>query len=365
MFKLLRRALTSFWQSFCLGGFFLIVCLLLTWELLGLPLIQRANLVQQLFWQSSGRSTWSIMSELGGGLWYSQKAEYPVRRWLILGTDEVPGSNRPNVLTDTIILLSYQPQDNSINLVSFPRDIYLPEFGTKINQLYQQGRQVTPQQPLSTVELALEGMIGQPLDGIMVLSLADVSDLIDRLGGVPVEVTHTFTDERFPRGGVDVTTETDPAVLYETIHFAQGWQLMDGEMALKYMRSRHANELEEQGDQARMRRQKQVIAAVAHRAQSLEVAGNAYRLGLLYDWYAQNLMPQLPLFELGWLGGTVASKNIPELRSVTLPVTEYAYATDEATLFIHPPDEKYRQWAYEAVDPSWGQLQDFLRANAL
>lgn len=350
-------------KSFCLSGFILLAITTLTWEILGWPLIQRVNLVQQIFWQGAGRSSWSVLSELGGGLWYSRQAEYPTHRWLILGTDEVEDSHRPNVLTDTIMLVSYKAENNSFNIVSFPRDIYLPEYQIKINQLYQLGRDESPQQPLNTLELAMESMIGKPLNGVIVLSLADVGDLIDRLGGVGIEVPNTFTDEKFPRSGVDVTTETDPSILYETIHFESGWQWMDGETALKYLRSRQANEFIEQGDQARMRRQKQVVAALASQMQRPEIVGDAYRLGLLYEWYANNVMPQLSLFDVGWFGGTIARKNMPEINSVALPISEEPVATDEATLFIHPPNSKYQQWAFEAVDPTWGDLQLFLDQN--
>jgi len=353
----------SFGKSFCLGGFLLLALLILIAELFGPPLVERAGQVDQYFEQGAGRSIVSIGWEMGTGWFQSQRMAYPQHRWLLLGTDEVVGSHRTNVLTDTIMLATYQPDDNSLNMVSFPRDIYLPEYGTKINQLYQLGLQQDPAHPQQVVKTALEDMIGQPLDGVIVLSLADVSDLIDRLGGIAINVPNDFTDEQFPRPGVDVTVEKDPAVLYETVQFTAGWQTMDGDTALTYMRSRHANELIEQGDQARMRRQKEVIAAVELRLQSLDVIGSPYRLGLLYDWYAQHVMAQVSLFEVGWLGGSVLNTSMPVFHTATLPLTEYPYATDEATLFVHPPDEKYQQWAYESVDPSWEKLQFWLQAN--
>lgn len=361
----MKRLLTGFWQSFCLAAFFLLMALVLVVPLIGQPLVARVSQVLGAFDQTAGRGVGSIGAELMGGWWYGEEVPFPTSHWLILGTDEVAGSHRPNVLTDTIMLVTYRPDENTVRLLSFPRDIYLPTYGTKINQLYQLGREQNPQQPLTVVTEALQTMIGQPLRGVIVLSLADVGDLIDRLGGVWIEVPHTFTDEQFPRSGVDVTTEHDPAVLYETIHFEAGGQLMSGEMALKYLRSRHANEFEEQGDQARMRRQKQVLAAVLQRMETVEVIGDPRRLGSLYDWYAHTIMPTVSLFELGWLGQSVAQQSFPTVQPVSLPVTEYPFATDEATLFVHPPDDKYQQWAYESVDPTWQRLHHFIEENQL
>jgi anionic cell wall polymer biosynthesis LytR-Cps2A-Psr (LCP) family protein len=140
---------------------------------------------------------------------------------------------------------------------------------------------------------------------------------------------------------------------------------MDGQTAVKYMRSRHANELEQQGDQARMRRQKQVIQSVVQHLYQPEILGDPVVLGRLYDWYADNFMAKIPLYDLGWLGGSIAQKSLPEMQTVTLPITEYAAATDEATLFVHPPDAKYRQWAYESVDPTWQKLHQFIIQNGL
>jgi len=363
--KLLQRWLVRFFKSFSFA--FLILCLLLVFltETLGRSLWIRLNEVNTLFSESSGRNAFSLLMEVGSGALRSQTQPYPTHRWLLLGTDEVAGSNRQDILTDTIILVTYQPEENVIRLLSFPRDIYLPEYEMKINSLYASGLQSASAHPERVVGQAVESMIGLPIDGEIVLSLSQVEDVIDRIGGVPIEVQSAFTDERFPRAGVDVSVVRDPEILYETIHFDQGWQVMDGQTAVKYMRSRHANELEQQGDQARMRRQKQVIQSVSQHLFQPEIIGNPVVLGSLYDWYANNFMAKISLYDLGWLGGSIAQKSLPQMQTVNLPVTEYPIATDEATLFVHPPEAKYRQWAYESVDPSWQKLHEFVIQNGL
>lgn len=363
--KRLQHFFLRFIESMSLAAFVLCLLAVVILEVLGRSLWSRLNEVNTLFSQSSGRNAISLLMEVGSGALRSQTQPFPVRRYLLLGTDEVSGSHRQDVLTDTIILVTYQPDENVIRLLSFPRDIYLPEYGMKINALYASGLESASTDPERKVGQAIETMIGQPIDGEIVLSLAKVQDVIDRVGGVPVEVQTAFTDERFPRAGVDVSVVRDPKILYETIHFDQGWQVMDGTTAVKYMRSRHANELVEQGDQARMRRQKQVIQALAQHLFQPEIIGNPIVLGSLYDWYADNFMATVSLYDLGWLGGSLAQRSLPQMQTVNLSLTEYPVATDAATLFVHPPDSKYRQWAYESVDPSWQKLREFVIQNGL
>ncbi len=363
--KRVQRLLLTFARSFSFAAMFLTVFVIFLVYVLGVPLWNRLKAVNSMFTQASGRNATTLLAEVGSGLKRSQSDPFHTHRWLLLGTDEVEGSNRQDILTDTIILVSYQADENVIRLLSFPRDIYLPEYGSKINGLYKTALQQDINRPEQKVGEAIEGMIGQTLDGEIVLSLAKVQDLIDRVGGVPIEVQNAFTDERYPRAGVDVVVVHDPQLLYETIHFEPGWQVMDGETAVKYMRSRYANEYVEQGDQARMRRQKHVIQAVTQHLFQPEIVGNPVVLGSLYDWYANNFMAKISLYELGWFMGSIASKDIPSIETVILPVTEYPVATNEATLFVHPPESKYRQWAYESVDPSWEKLQEFIEENGL
>lgn len=330
----------------------------------------RINYVHSSFNEAAGRGAISIGGEVAAGFFSAYRQWPPTKRYLVLGTDEVEGSNRPTILTDTILLVTYHPELNEIKLLSFPRDLYHPQLQTKINALYWYGRERSALDPTvlptALVEQTFEDMTATAIDQVLVLSLADVRELIDLLGGVVVDVQHGFTDDQFPRSGVDVTVEKDPAVLYETVSFEPGVQLMSGETALKFMRSRKAVEESEQGDEARTRRQQQVLSSIAARMQSPAVVGNPERLGQLYRWYAENFMPKVSLFQIGQVLGSIQrQQQFPGLETVDLPLSSEAVATDSATLLVHPPVEKYGQWVYEPVDESWQQLRSFISEMGL
>ena len=58
-----------------------------------------------------------------------------------------------------------------------------------------------------------------------------------------VNVTRAFTDNKYPIAGKERDTcPGDPTnrCVYESIHFDEGRQHMNGDVALKYARSRHA-----------------------------------------------------------------------------------------------------------------------------
>lgn len=358
----LLLTIKSFSYSFLLASFVFVLAVSLLCSLAVKPLVGRLVEVKQLFETTSHRSSLGLSLELFGGLLYGQYQEFPSRRWLILGTDQITGSYRENILTDTIILVSYNQDADKISLISFPRDIYLPTYGHKINQLYELGLAENPARPSSLIQTAVEEMIGQKIESVLVLSLSDLQNLIDRQGGVFVDIENSFTDERFPRAGVDVTTETDPARLYETISFEKGPQVLSGEQAIKFIRSRYANEMVEQGDLARQRRQQKVFLGLANQLLSPLVIADPVKVGLLYDWYSNVIVSHISLFEVGWFGSNLTA-NYPKFNQVYIPVSDEPVATEEATLFVHPPIKKYQQWAYETVDPSWNKMREFIIDN--
>lgn len=325
----------------------------------------RLQQVQSSFAAEAGRSAWSIGLELFTG--YQMPLLQEKQRFLVLGVDEIAGSGREDVLTDTIILATYDPSANAVRLLSFPRDIYLTEQQGRINALYQNAQEAGSAQPEKDVQETFSQLIDQPIQETIVVSLSELAEIIDIMGGLPIEVQNSFTDPSFPRSGVDVSVERDPAILYESLRFEAGPQVLDGETALKFIRSRKALEPEEAGDEARARRQRQVIEAMIQRLQSTEILTNPVVLGRLYDWYSRSLVTKVPLTFLGQLGRTVLENSQPlQMESVSLPVTDLPVATDSATLFVHPPERLYRgAWVYIPVDPSWEQLRNFIQEKGL
>lgn len=344
--------------SFSVAGWVVIIGGVFFLQFVSGRLLVSAKQISSDFSAAAGRSAWSIGAEMLGGFFAQPQTEY---RWLILGTDEVVGSNRPTILTDIVVVASFRPADNTIRLLSLPRDWYLPEYGTKVNGLYRLSLESgLPAGHLP--EIALEENLGLEIDNVIVVRMADVSELIDILGGVEVEVPHAFSDPLYPRDGVDVTIERDPMVLYETLSFEAGWQRMDGPTAVKYIRTRHSADPSEGSDQARIRRQQQVLNAVVAKISSEQILSNPTTLGEVYSWYSQTFARSLPLGVVGEIGRVVVQKNaVPSVESLSIPATDLPRAPTPDTLFVHPPLNKYGgQWVYDLADTDGSDLREFV-----
>lgn len=176
-------------------------------------------------------------------------------------------------LTDTIIFVSVSKDKSSVDMTSLPRDIWIPELRTKLNSAYYWGNQKEEGGGLVLAKSEVEKIVGQPVHYGLVIDFEGFVEAIDVLGGVEVDVQKAFTDEKYPIvGKEDDECDGDPEYLcrYETISFEAGRQVMDGETALKFARSRNA-----QGDNgtdlARAARQQKILNATKDAIMSKEV----------------------------------------------------------------------------------------------
>lgn len=176
---------------------------------------------------------------------------------LLLGTDERPDEYGPS-RTDTMILLSVNPDTGAMGMVSLPRDLWvpIPSLGitTKINTAYQLGQlQDYPGGGAQLAKDTVSSFVGRPVDYFVRVNFDGFRQLIDLIGGVTVDVPYTIHDEEYPTQDYGV----------ETFHLDAGLQLLDGETALKYARTRHGDD-----DYNRARRQQEIIRAVADKVMS-------------------------------------------------------------------------------------------------
>ncbi|HEX8931860.1 MAG TPA: LCP family protein [Patescibacteria group bacterium] len=192
------------------------------------------------------------------------------------GTHEGPD------LTDTIIFASIDPQSKNTTLVSVPRDIWIPEFGDKINAAYTIGEAKQKGGGLPYAKATVSKVIGQQIDYAVKIDFSGFTKAVDLMGGLDINVDNTFDDYAYPIEGKETDTcgHTDQEIVdltaqiasasasdldafpcrYEHLHFDKGPTHMDGVTALKYVRSRHAEGIEG-SDFARSKRQEKVISA--------------------------------------------------------------------------------------------------------
>ncbi|GIK83909.1 MAG: hypothetical protein BroJett025_05310 [Patescibacteria group bacterium] len=267
---------------------------------------------------------------------------------LLLGVDTV--TNKPNSpeLTDTLLLLSINMDTGKISTLSLPRDLWAPAYQTRINALYEYGKEKYPQRPEQFPEEVISELTGITIDHTITLSLGTVAEIIDILGGIDVDVVEGFVDTQFPREDIDIHTATSQTQLYETISFEKGLQHMDGATTLKYIRSRKSTDLSQGTDVARSQRQQQVISALISRIQNFSIFKDVDAFAQLYVLYSDTFEKQFTKVE------AIATLNylLPYLETIDLNSNSLTiYPDDKNGVITNPPVSKYKgQWVYEIRD---------------
>ncbi|HLH60704.1 MAG TPA: LCP family protein [Ktedonobacteraceae bacterium] len=185
------------------------------------------------------------------------------RPWniLLLGSDNDSKYNFPALLTQVMMVVHVDPTSNSAYLVSIPRDswVYVPEIGGmhKIDQAFLLG--AAPHSSFDDgvrlARLTVEKDYGITIDRYAWVGLDGFASVIDTLGGVDVDVTHPILDDNYPD---DTSGKGDPYGL-KRLYIVPGPQHMNGQQALAYVRSRHADLV---GDIGRTERQQEVLTAL-------------------------------------------------------------------------------------------------------
>jgi LCP family protein required for cell wall assembly len=190
-----------------------------------------------------------------------------------------------SLLTDSIMFLSVDLQEKKVGLVSIPRDLaWKRADGTyeKINSVHAWEEQAHPGEGAVRTAQKFAEAFDTHIDHVVRIDFRGFQAFVDALGGIDVNVERSFTDMQYP-------TEDD---LYQTISFKRGVQHMNGDLALKFVRSRHGNN-GEAGDFARARRQQIVLQAVRERLMSLNTLSDPTKLGNIYSAITRHIQSDL------------------------------------------------------------------------
>ena len=200
-----------------------------------------------------------------------------------------PGHDGP-YLSDTIIVAQLKPDEKKATLISIPRDylVNTKEFGQrKINSVFAETYAQTKDWDKSgqaTIDV-VEKMSGLEIPYFAVIDFEGFKKTVDVIGGVEVNIERSFTDYTFPNDSEGYI----PAVTFE-----EGMEMMDGERALIFARSRHASG-PEGSDYARSARQQKIIHAAKTKLVSLNIVSDAGKINELFtiigDHFHTNLTP--------------------------------------------------------------------------
>ena len=340
----------TFWPLFIRAGLLslLFTAIMLAITAVGLGIWGYSQFRQ--FTQVADITADNFMSQVRTGWQQSPTTTDGYKNVLILGTDSTSDRGDIPALTDTMMVLSINSEKGVINTLPLPRDLWNEAYQTKINALYAYGLDRYPNTPEQFAAEVITEMTEVPIHHTFVLSLAQLKELIDLAGGVEINIEQGFTDPLYPREGVDVTTVTDPELLYQTVTFEAGSQSLSGEQALQYIRSRHSED--EQGhDLARGARQQQVIEALLTKLTNYKLLVTQPELaGKLFRFYDDYFSTALPLSEFVSTGKSL----IPHRRSLSFTSHQLEDIDDNPAegVIDNPPrstDYQY-QWVYVITD---------------
>ena len=240
------------------------------------------------------------------------------------------------LLTDSIMVVSIQPRgDNQkpqIAEISIPRDWWVPidlgngksAFG-RINEAYESGQIGAPFKSAvysgdhgggAMADATIERMLGIHIDYFIGVDYTAFKDAVDSVGGVDINVQHTFTDYRYPHG------ECPPDCAYTTIHFAAGPQHMDGATALIFARSRESTDPQEGTNFARNQRQQLVLTAVKQKVLS---AGGLTKLPDLLNALGDNVTMDVGLDNALSLYDQVKDVDTAAIEHISIDDTNFIY----------------------------------------
>jgi LCP family protein required for cell wall assembly len=181
---------------------------------------------------------------------------------LLVGIDRRAGTSW-GFRTDTIMVISLEPDGRAASILSIPRDLQVPIPGhgeDRINTANVWGySKEDPGAGPALLQATIEGNFGIPIDGYLMVDFVAFGRIVDALGGIDVDVPKALHDTRYPdpRPG-------DPYA-FKTLDIAAGLQHMDGRRALEYARSRMSTT-----DFDRAKRQQQVLLAIRQKALRLD-----------------------------------------------------------------------------------------------
>lgn len=201
-------------------------------------------------------------------------------------------------LTDTIMVVSVKPSTSQAALLSIPRDLIvpIPNHGwRKINSINAFAEQDFPGSGARiAAEIIGKIVLGQPIHYYVRVDFDAFSDFIDNLGGVEVCVERTFDDYFYPIRGQEDNPNYDAR--YEHLHVEAGCQKMDGDFALKYVRSRHAA-WPEGSDFARARRQQILLSSIKEKLLSTSTLLNPKKLSDIYASFKKHVSTNMEIWE--------------------------------------------------------------------
>ncbi|OQB05923.1 MAG: putative transcriptional regulator YvhJ [bacterium ADurb.Bin212] len=219
------------------------------------------------------------------------------------------GANHPGgTLTDSIMVISLNPEEKSFAMLSIPRDLYVPIPGTKysrkINEVYKIGEDKKDGSGGEFAKEAIGAVLDLPIHYYVTVDFYGFVKVVDSVGGLVVDVDKALYDPLFP---------DDDMKGYNPFYVKAGSQKMNGTTALKYARSRQTS-----SDFDRAARQQKVIEALRNKLSESGYLTNPKNLVSLLNIVSDHLRTDFTPDEVVALAGLVKDMDFSKTVSKVL-----------------------------------------------
>jgi polyisoprenyl-teichoic acid--peptidoglycan teichoic acid transferase len=255
---------------------------------------------------------------------------------LVLGLDRRPSEGSEPTRSDSMFVLTLDPATKTGGVLSIPRDLWveIPDgqggvFEDRINTAFRYGGMVSYKGgPVQAARDAVEHNFPQiRIDYAVVIDFSSFIKTIDTLGGVEITITEGF--RYLEPVSVDDRNGVIPV-------FRTGVERMTGERALYYSRFRDGPD----GDLGRIRRQQQVMKAVAEQLVSADALSNAPELWGRYKDAIETDIPSYRIPGIALLAKQVGLDRVT-MRSLG-EVTQEAHTAGGADVLTADPTDLAR-----------------------
>ncbi len=238
---------------------------------------------------------------------------------LILGIDQRCDETGPT-RTDTMMLLTLDPVGRTAAALSLPRDLWveIPSYGLdRINVAYYLGElNEHPGGGPALATATVESFLGVQVDYYITINFDAFVAIVDLLGGIEIDVPEAIDDPTYP----------DRCYGYEGFSIDTGRQLLDGQTALKYARTRATLG----GDVDRAGRQQAVVMAVRDKALRLnmlpQLISNFPQLWQILQEHVHTNLSEVEIIQLALLAREI------EADDLRTEVIDYRYVYNETTV---------------------------------
>ncbi len=251
-------------------------------------------------------------------------------------------------LTDSLIFSSTDLVSGKTLLVSIPRDIWIDSMKAKINTAYHYGEEKKTGGGLTLAKAVVSEVVGQPVHYAVLLDFSGFVQAVDLVGGLEIEVERAFDDLKYPVPGKEDAEPEENR--YEHLHFDAGLQQMDGELALKYIRSRYA-EGEEGTDFARSRRQQKALLTFKDKIFSSQTFLNLRKMKELINIFGDSVKTDISETEYSAFLEMILKIKESQIETVSF----------DGELLFHPAKSQYDgQWVLVPKAGNWEAVHQYV-----